>query len=176
MINRYKFILLLFVTIYLISSPVTLIAGKVYKWIDKKGTVYFTDNYLSIPPEYRHQIKIQKAEETFEKKSEGIAKESLIKKSVNEERKAISDGERAFNDKCTKCHSLSGKNPDDSATQLVGLLYSDKFKESTLPISEDSVKRIIKEGGGEDMPSFPEMTDKELNELMRYLISYMKKR
>jgi len=33
-------------------------AGASYKYIDKNGTVHFTDRYESIPKEYRDQIKI----------------------------------------------------------------------------------------------------------------------
>lgn len=28
-----------------------------YQWVDKQGTVHFTDNYYAIPPQYRSQVK-----------------------------------------------------------------------------------------------------------------------
>jgi hypothetical protein len=39
-----------------------LAQGTFYKYVDKNGTVHFTDRLESIPPEYRNQVKIRKQE------------------------------------------------------------------------------------------------------------------
>lgn len=39
----------------LITTPSIAIAD-VYKWIDKEGTIHFTDEITSIPPEYQDQL------------------------------------------------------------------------------------------------------------------------
>lgn len=178
--TAYRFVIcLLFVSIFIRPFHFDSIAGEFYKWTDKRGTIHFTDNYLSVPPQYRRQIKIQKVRDSAEKEGVKTTIESsspYVKKPAPEGKKIAPDGEIVFNEKCSKCHSLTGKNPNDSATQLVGLLNVDNFKESALPVTEDSVKKIIKEGGGEDMPSFSELTDKELTELMKYLTPFMKKK
>ncbi len=40
-----------------------LIHAEVYKWIDEKGNVHFTDQYLSIPEEFRQQIEKRSSSE-----------------------------------------------------------------------------------------------------------------
>jgi len=37
-----------------------LIHAEVYKWVDEKGTVHFTDDYSKITPSYRDQVEIKK--------------------------------------------------------------------------------------------------------------------
>jgi hypothetical protein len=34
-------------------------AASVYKWVDKEGTVHFTDDLSKIPPEYRDQVQTE---------------------------------------------------------------------------------------------------------------------
>jgi hypothetical protein len=36
-----------------------LIHAEVYKWIDAKGTIHFTDDYGNIPSSYREQLKVE---------------------------------------------------------------------------------------------------------------------
>jgi prefoldin subunit 5 len=36
-----------------------LIQAEVYKWIDDKGTIHFTDDYSNIPSSYREQLKVE---------------------------------------------------------------------------------------------------------------------
>ncbi len=45
---------------FLISFGPTFADAELYKYIDKKGTIHFTDRYESIPQEYRDQIKVIK--------------------------------------------------------------------------------------------------------------------
>ncbi len=35
-------------------------AAEIYKYVDSKGVTHFTDRFESVPPEYRHQIKVIK--------------------------------------------------------------------------------------------------------------------
>jgi Domain of unknown function (DUF4124) len=34
--------------------------GQIYKWMDRQGNVYFTDNPSRIPPEYRSQVEVER--------------------------------------------------------------------------------------------------------------------
>jgi tetratricopeptide (TPR) repeat protein len=36
-----------------------LIHAEVYKWVDDKGTIHFTDDYSNIPSSYREQLKVE---------------------------------------------------------------------------------------------------------------------
>lgn len=56
-----KMLILLAVSLFfLISFGPTSADADLYKYIDKKGTIHFTDRYESIPQEYRDQIKLIK--------------------------------------------------------------------------------------------------------------------
>jgi clan AA aspartic protease (TIGR02281 family) len=37
--------------------PLSVAVGKIYKWVDQRGTVHFTDNPAAIPASYRDQIE-----------------------------------------------------------------------------------------------------------------------
>ncbi len=69
-----------------------------YKYVDKKGTVHFTDRYESIPKEYRNQIKTiqerpspqgpaQPSEEKEKREDEGALKEKASQSKASEEKK-----------------------------------------------------------------------------------------
>ena len=50
-----KYLLMLLITIFsLIIIPISVHA-EVYKWVDEKGTIHFTDDYSTIPEKYRGQ-------------------------------------------------------------------------------------------------------------------------
>ena len=53
-----KTVLLIVLTIVFLMIPF-LIQAEVYKWIDDKGTIHFTDDYSNIPPSYREQHKVE---------------------------------------------------------------------------------------------------------------------
>ncbi len=51
----------IFAAIFLSSMfGMALAQGVFYKYVDKNGTVHFTDRLESIPPEYRNQVKVRK--------------------------------------------------------------------------------------------------------------------
>ncbi len=61
----------LFIICLILSTlllPLTSSAGKLYKWVDKKGNIHFTDSPASIPSEYWDQVYIGEFGES-EKKS-----------------------------------------------------------------------------------------------------------
>ncbi len=53
-----KAILIAALTIGLLTVPF-LVHAEVYKWIDGKGTIHFTDDYSNIPSSYRKQLKVE---------------------------------------------------------------------------------------------------------------------
>jgi chromosome segregation ATPase len=61
---------ILFILLFLF--PVGLCFGEVYKWVDEKGVVYFTDDIMQIPEKYRPKIeKMGFPEERVDTKIEG---------------------------------------------------------------------------------------------------------
>ena len=55
-----KFLIILI----LLTFTIPAYAATIYKWVDKEGTVNFTDNYNQIPSAYRDQVKIEIREES----------------------------------------------------------------------------------------------------------------
>ncbi|MEE9569558.1 MAG: DUF4124 domain-containing protein [Candidatus Binatia bacterium] len=166
--------MIIFVTLlFIFLFPASASSGEFYKWVDKKGSVHFTDNYQQIPREYRDQVETRKMPDTRVQKSEN--KPALEKTAPVEkvEKRFISEGSKIFNRKCSKCHSLTGKNPKESVTKLTGLLYRKSFKEHLLPVTEDNIKKVIIEGGWDDMPAFPELDGDGIEELMKFLYPYL---
>jgi hypothetical protein len=45
-----------------------LIHAEVYKWIDEKGTIHFTDDYGNVPSSYREQLKVEIREDNQKEK------------------------------------------------------------------------------------------------------------
>ena len=64
--RKTAFIALLTIGLFMIPS---LIHAEVYKWIDKKGNIHFTDDYSNIPSSYREQLKIEIREDIQEEKT-----------------------------------------------------------------------------------------------------------
>ena len=56
---------LLSLLLLFICHPVLSGSGELYKWVDEKGTIHFTDRPSEVPPEYRNQIETK----TFKKRS-----------------------------------------------------------------------------------------------------------
>src|SRR4030043_557337 len=52
-----KFIMLIFI-FWAVMVPSSY--GELYKWVDEKGTVHFTDDLSSIPVKYRHDAETRK--------------------------------------------------------------------------------------------------------------------
>lgn len=56
--------------LFIFLFPAGASNGEFYKWVDKKGSFHFTDNYQQIPREYRDQIETRKMPDTKVQKSE----------------------------------------------------------------------------------------------------------
>lgn len=82
-----KYLLMLLITIFsLIIIPISVHA-EVYKWVDEKGTLHFTDDYSTIPEKYRGQPEREPSKKESEiilpgsergkdlKKSNGVKKD-----------------------------------------------------------------------------------------------------
>jgi len=62
------------ILILLCLFTVSLSHAEVYKWVDEKGIVHFTDDITQIPEKYRHAIEeVEVKEEKTETKPEGEA-------------------------------------------------------------------------------------------------------
>jgi clan AA aspartic protease (TIGR02281 family) len=55
--GKMKFIILLIILFVVIVPPVY---GEMYKWVDEKGTVYFTDDLSIVPEKYRQDAETRK--------------------------------------------------------------------------------------------------------------------
>ncbi len=73
--------------IFLILFSSELVFGEVYKWVDERGVVHFTDDIMKIPEKYKGQfekmglskeeVSIQKESELSSKKKEDTYRDSL---------------------------------------------------------------------------------------------------
>jgi hypothetical protein len=70
-----KIVLIAALTIGLLTIPF-LVHAEVYKWIDDKGDVHFTDNYSNIPEKYRPVAETQR----FPQDSKDTSPSSVEKK------------------------------------------------------------------------------------------------
>ncbi len=68
----------LLLSIMMIAILVPSSYGEMYKWVDEKGTVHFTDDLSSIPEKYRQDAETRKpAKETSTPKPQEVPKSSL---------------------------------------------------------------------------------------------------
>ena len=80
---------ILFILLFLFSTEFSF--AEVYKWVDEKGVVHFTDDFIQIPEKYRPQIeRLGTSEGRGETKIEG---ESSPKKKEEIYRDRIGKGE-----------------------------------------------------------------------------------
>jgi len=78
-----------FILLFLFSAEFSF--AEVYKWVDEKGVVHFTDDFIQIPEKYRPQIeRLGTSEERGETKIEG---ESSPKKKDETYKDRIGKGE-----------------------------------------------------------------------------------
>lgn len=89
-------ILLVAVLLAFILSPVH---AEIYRWIDDKGTIHFTEDPSTIPEKYREKIKVRFTEEDLmsiderieEKKKNEKAAKDRIEQSVKEYEKSLEE-------------------------------------------------------------------------------------
>ncbi len=72
---------ILFILLFLLVTDLSF--GEVYKWVDDKGGVHFTDDLLQIPERYRPQIErlgaLEEREQPLPKKKEEFSRDRLGK-------------------------------------------------------------------------------------------------
>ena len=81
-------ILILFLVFPTISH-----AAEIYKWVDKDGTVNFSDDLSKVPPEYRDQVKKEEVRDSQETQTPTPGPES-VQKPEGEKRDAKGRGEQ----------------------------------------------------------------------------------
>jgi len=111
----------------------TSVEADFYKYVDKNGTVHFTDRYESIPKQYRNQIKTiqerpspqvpaQPSEEKEKKEDEGAVKEKASQSKAAEEKKkeaeARSAREKEERERKLKARQDKEKQIDDLRKQI----------------------------------------------------------
>ena len=67
-------------------------AASIYKWVDKNGSVNFTDDLSKVPPEYRDQIQIEETRDVEKTQTPSPAPAS-VRKTEEEKRDAHGRGE-----------------------------------------------------------------------------------
>ena len=72
-----KTVLIAALTLGFLMIP-SLIQAEVYKWIDDKGTIHFTDDYSNIPSSYREQLKIEIGEDIQEEKTSSEPQKMIL--------------------------------------------------------------------------------------------------
>jgi len=122
--KRFFFILLFILFLTEISN------AQVYKWLDEKGVLHFTDDMMQVPERYRSQIeKMGLPEEKAEKKKEEEPKkkeesyrdrlgrgEAYWKAQVEEWNKKMAEVQARLNGLRTKYNELTEKFNDSKST------------------------------------------------------------
>jgi len=93
--------------------------GEVYKWVDDKGGVHFTDDLIQIPEKYRPQIErlgtLEEREQTLPKKKEESPRDRLGKGEdhwkgrVEEWNKKLKDAQEKVNSLRVKYNEITEK-------------------------------------------------------------------
>ena len=111
----------------------TSVKADFYKYVDKNGTVHFTDRYESIPKEYRNQIKTiqerpspqeptQPSGDKEKKEDEGAVKEKASQSKASEEKKKEAEAravrEREEQERKLKDRQEKEKQIDDLRKQI----------------------------------------------------------
>jgi hypothetical protein len=77
----------------LLVSASSAYAADVYRWVDKNGSMHFTDDINKVPSEYRDQVKKEEVREPRESETSKPAPAS-VQKTGEEERDAHGRGEQ----------------------------------------------------------------------------------
>jgi chromosome segregation ATPase len=128
---------LIFIFLFLFAA--TLSHAQVYKWVDEKGVVHFTDDFSQIPEKHRQSIeKREPAEEKTETKGEGQAPQ---KKEGDDYKDRLGRGEEYWKARVEqsrkKLHSLQEK------LESLRLKYNDlteKFNASKSSVERATIR------------------------------------
>ena len=117
--------------LFSLSLNYELFAGEIYKWVDDNGVTHFTEDFGTIPKEYRNQAKKQ---DWWEEKAA---------QSIEERQEKISDKtekSREFHDLCAeRNHHLAMARktfPDERNISKAWLMYYEKY------MTEEDRRRI----------------------------------
>ena len=80
------------ILILLLVLPSISHSADIYKWVDKDGTVNFSDDLNKVPPEYRDQVKTEKVRDS-EKTQTPTPGPASVQKTGEEKRDAYGRGE-----------------------------------------------------------------------------------
>jgi len=80
-----KAVLIEVLIIGLLMFPIFVYA-EVYKWVDDKGDIHFTDDYSIIPEKYKHQSEERSLSEASKSMTEGTQKEKADAKPVEQKK------------------------------------------------------------------------------------------
>ena len=91
-----KLAILLFLLLWVLPSMSH--AADMYKWVDKNGSVNFTDDLSKVPPEYRDQVKTEKVTDS-EKTQTSTPGPASVQKTGEEKRDAQGRGEEYWRER-----------------------------------------------------------------------------
>jgi hypothetical protein len=74
-----------------------LVHAEVYKWMDEKGDIHFTDDYSTIPEKYKQQLERRSLSEDSKSMMEGTQKEKRHAKPAEEKKTEVKKGEIPLN-------------------------------------------------------------------------------
>jgi chromosome segregation ATPase len=119
-----------FILLFLFSTELSF--AEVYKWVDEKGVVHFTDDIIQIPEKYRPQIeRLGPSEEKVDTKIEGKSStnkkegtyrdrigrdEGYWKGQVEEWNKKLKDAQERVNNLRTKYNEFTEKFNDSKSS------------------------------------------------------------
>ncbi len=87
-----KTVLIALLAIPLLITPFSAYA-EVYKWVDEKGDVHLTDDYSTIPEEYRHRSERKSLSEDSKSITEGAKKEKADARPVEQKKTEVKQEE-----------------------------------------------------------------------------------
>jgi len=108
-------------------------AASIYKWVDKSGSVNFTDDLSKVPPEYRDQIQIEETRDVEKTQTPSPAPAS-VRKTEEEKRDAHGRGEEYWREtvrpwkkqleEATEAYENTNRKIDDTHESLRGRYLS----------------------------------------------------
>jgi hypothetical protein len=155
-----KILFLSWASLFLLFSFTSTSTGEgVFKYIDKNGTIHFTDSYESIPEQYRNQIKLMKEPRPQTSTQPAGEREkgngAALRKEAEEEIKRTVNHCRKLAHK--NLGQSSGMDPDELMFQFLfaGHFCTEPEISSRLDVSERNRIRDIDKRYQEAKKSFP---------------------
>jgi hypothetical protein len=93
-----KIVKMAILILLLLVLPSISHAADIYKWVDKDGSVNFTDDLSKVPPEYRDQVKTEEVRDS-EKIQSPTSAPASVQKTEGEKRDAKGMGEEYWRER-----------------------------------------------------------------------------